>query len=54
MRQLNLKHNQKGVSLLEYALIAALIAVVCVTAITAIGSNADVKLGNVASSLSIL
>ena len=48
------KRNQRGVTMLEYALIAALIAVVCVTAITTLGTNANTTFSNVGSKLSIV
>ena len=35
-----MQNKQKAASLLEYSLIAALIAVVCISAITALGRNA--------------
>ena len=35
----NLIHNEDGVTAIEYGLIAALIAVVIITAVTAIGSD---------------
>ncbi len=36
---LELKHDKKGVTALEYGLIAALIAVVIITAVTTLGTN---------------
>ena len=33
------KHNERGASLVEYALLVALIAVVCVGAVTFLGNN---------------
>lgn len=42
---------QKGVALVEYALLLALIAVVCVTAVQSIGTNTQVKLNEIANKL---
>ena len=44
--------TERGASLVEYALLVALIAVVCIIAVTVLGSNASKKFSNVASSLS--
>ena len=43
--------SEVGASLVEYALLVALIAVVCVGAVTFIGSSANNKLSTVGSSL---
>ena len=43
--------DEKGASLVEYALLVALIAVVCVGAVTFIGTSAKGKLNSVGSSL---
>ena len=43
--------DEKGASLVEYALLVALIAVVCIVAISLLGSNASTKFSNVASQL---
>ena len=43
--------TDKGASLVEYALLLALIAVVCIAAITLIGNNANSKLNSVGSSI---
>ena len=40
-----------GASLVEYALLVALIAVVCILAITFIGNNANEKFSEVSSNL---
>jgi len=40
-----------GASLVEYVLLIALIAVVCVGAVTLLGSNVNTKLGNAATAL---
>ena len=44
-------HDEKGASLVEYALLVALIAVVCIIAITFLGKSADEKFSSVGSSL---
>jgi pilus assembly protein Flp/PilA len=41
--------SERGASLVEYALLIALIAVVCIAAITLLGRNADEKFSEVAS-----
>ena len=46
-----MKKNEKGASLVEYALLVALIAVVCIVAVRAIGTSASAKFSNVASNL---
>jgi len=43
--------DERGASLVEYALLLALIAVVCIGAITLIGTNANNKLSEVGSKL---
>ena len=43
--------NERGASLVEYALLVALIAVVCIGAITFLGRSADTKFSNVGSQL---
>lgn len=43
--------NETGASLVEYALLLALIAVVCIAAITFIGSRASDKFNSVGSKL---
>jgi pilus assembly protein Flp/PilA len=44
--------DEKGASLVEYALLVALIAVVCIGAVSFLGSNAKGKFSTVGSSLS--
>ena len=44
--------DEKGVTAIEYALIAALIAVAAITAITAVGVNLQTVFNGVASNLS--
>jgi pilus assembly protein Flp/PilA len=44
--------SERGASLVEYALLVALIAVVCIVAITFIGTRASDKFSEVGSKLS--
>jgi pilus assembly protein Flp/PilA len=43
--------DDRGASLVEYALLVALIAVVCIAAVTTLGKNASSKFDTVGSSL---
>ena len=43
--------DEKGASLVEYALLVALIAVVCIAAVTLLGKNASTKFDSVGSSI---
>jgi pilus assembly protein Flp/PilA len=43
--------DEKGASLVEYALLVALIAVVCIAAVTLLGQNASSKFDSVGSSI---
>jgi pilus assembly protein Flp/PilA len=43
--------DDRGASLVEYALLVALIAVVCIAAVTLLGNNASSKLNTVGSSI---
>lgn len=43
--------NEDGATAIEYGLIAALIAVVIITALTAVGTNLNTKFTSVATSL---
>jgi len=43
--------TDRGASLVEYALLVALIAVVCIIAVTVLGGNASKKFSSVGSSL---
>lgn len=43
--------DDEGASLVEYALLVALIAVVCIGAITVLGNNANDKFDQVGSSI---
>ncbi|MFN2606716.1 MAG: Flp family type IVb pilin [Acidimicrobiales bacterium] len=44
--------TERGAALVEYALLLALIAVVCIAALTLLGGNASSKFSNVATSIS--
>jgi len=44
-------NDERGASLVEYALLVALIAVVCIVAVTLLGNNASSKFSSVGSSL---
>ena len=43
--------DERGASLVEYALLVALIAVVCIVAVTFLGSSASSKFSKVGSSI---
>jgi pilus assembly protein Flp/PilA len=43
--------DEKGASLVEYALLVALIAVVCIAAVTLLGKNASQKFDSVGQSI---
>jgi pilus assembly protein Flp/PilA len=43
--------NEKGVTMLEYGLIAALVAVVAITGLSSLGSKLNTQFNNVASYL---
>ena len=44
-------HSQRGASLVEYALLVALIAVVCIIAVSLLGRNASKKFSTVGSAI---
>ena len=44
-------NDEKGASLVEYALLVALIAVVCIAAITLVGNSASTKFSQVGGSI---
>ena len=44
-------NDERGASLVEYALLVALIAVVCIVAVTLLGQNASAKFSAVGSSI---
>ncbi len=43
--------DERGASLVEYALLVALIAVVCIVAVTFLGKSASSKFTNIGSSI---
>lgn len=45
------QEEEKGASMLEYALMAALIAVVCIAAVTFLGREASIAFSGIASSI---
>lgn len=52
MKQLkSKKRTSRGAALVEYALLVALIAVVCITAMQTIGENASQKLEKIADEI---
>ena len=52
-RAVRLDHraDESGASLVEYALLVALIAVVCIVAVSLLGSNTSTKFSSVGSAL---
>jgi pilus assembly protein Flp/PilA len=46
-----LGRSERGAALVEYALLVALIAVVCIAAITLLGKNANSKFSQIASQI---
>ena len=46
-----LRRTDDGATLVEYALLVALIAVVCIVAITLLGTNASSKFSTIASAV---
>ena len=51
LRAKSILRRDEGVTLVEYALLLALIAIVCIVAITLIGTNASTTLHTAATSL---
>lgn len=51
MTHIRARRGEEGAALVEYALLVALIAVVCLVAITLLGSNTSNKFSQVGSSL---
>ena len=45
-------NDDRGASLVEYALLVALIAVVCIAAVTFLGETASTQLSNVGTAIS--
>jgi len=50
--QTRLRRDDRGASLVEYVLLVALIAVVCIVALNLLGSSASTKLLSVGNSIS--
>ena len=50
--QARLAKTERGAALVEYALLLALIAVVCIVALTTLGGGASTKLNDIAQSIS--
>jgi len=50
--QTRLRRDDRGASLVEYVLLVALIAVVCIVALNLLGSSASTKLESVGNSIS--
>ncbi len=50
MKEVNNK-NEKGASLVEYALLVALIAVICIVAVRTLGNKASQRFSEVASAI---
>lgn len=48
-----LSNDEKGATMVEYALMAALIAVVCIAAVTAVGQNASTVFSSIKTSLTV-
>ena len=46
---INFFKDEEGATMVEYALMLALIAIVCITAVTAIGTSANTTFNNAAS-----
>ena len=49
--EITVEKEEKGASMLEYALLAALIAVVCIAAITLIGTRASSAFSGIGSGM---
>lgn len=47
----NFKNDEDGATMVEYGLMLALIAIVCITAVALIGTNASTMFNNIAGSL---
>ena len=48
---MSLRDREEGQALVEYALILALIAVVCITALETLGGNVSAKLDEIATAI---
>jgi len=49
---LELKGDKRAVTMVEYGLMAALIAVVCITAVSTLGTDLSAKFSTIATSVS--
>ena len=47
----NFIKNEEGATMVEYALMVALIAVVCIAAVTLLGGNANAKFNQIAAAI---
>ena len=47
----NFIKNEEGATMVEYALMVALIAVVCIAAVTLLGGNANAKFNQIATAV---
>jgi len=50
-RMQSLVKNEKGATMVEYALMVALIAVVCIAAVTSVGGNASTRFTAIATAI---
>lgn len=48
---MSMLRNDEGATLVEYSLVVALIAIVCIGAVTALGGKVNNKLNNAANAL---
>jgi pilus assembly protein Flp/PilA len=46
------RHDDEGAALVEYGMLVGLIAVICVVAVTALGTEISIAFSNIASALS--
>ena len=51
-RMQSMLKDEKGATMVEYALMVALIAVVCITAVGLIGTNANTAFNDIATAIS--
>lgn len=52
MKKISTKKKQLGASLVEYGLLVALIAVICIAAVRLLGTSVSTRFSNVASGVS--
>jgi len=48
----NFRHDEAGASLVEYALLVALIAIVCIAGVTALGTSISTKFTDIGTTIS--